>query len=513
MKRILIGLILIAGINAYAQTYNPQKAAEYAQFWCNKRNTKYNNPYLDTNKWGGPYSDFSGPLGGDCANFVSQCLIYGGLDLSKGTDGNGNGVKKTEGNVISGAKNLVIHLTKYQTTEVDTVQVYNPSDKNDIPKHGVGDPLFQVSTLPNGHSFFCSSRDTNANRLYSSHSADHCDDLYGFFTGNTVIFHIKVPIPDHCDDCLKNNGEEEVDCGGLDCPPCSDAPQTKSYTTNTQNLPSVTRAVSYIEAGNADVRVLSGQNVSFITNGTIALKSGFKVEKGGTFKAKIEKSGVNMQRECRTYCPPAKYNTFCREWESFHWGNVINAVKYTLHIYQKNTCTNNWVYTHTVTGDITEDGTVAFWDMRTGLKRENCFQLYGPVETIYYELHITDCKGNVHNYPLWHFFDIDDRCQKSYNINDEDYNMVLPDSLANEVPVEKCVIFPNPNNGSFLIKANFKASEIQNIQVLNFLGQIIYKQSSPISSMNIQLPENAKGNYIVKIETDTEVIVRKIAVQ
>jgi hypothetical protein len=53
MKGIIVGIILIiAGINNIdAQTYNPEKAAEYARFWCNKRNTYY-SPYFDQNKWG-----------------------------------------------------------------------------------------------------------------------------------------------------------------------------------------------------------------------------------------------------------------------------------------------------------------------------------------------------------------------------------------------------------------------------------------------------------------------------
>jgi RHS repeat-associated protein len=48
--------------------YNPKKAIEYAQKWYDKHNPQY------------PDFDYKG---GDCANFVSQCLHYGGLNMSK----------------------------------------------------------------------------------------------------------------------------------------------------------------------------------------------------------------------------------------------------------------------------------------------------------------------------------------------------------------------------------------------------------------------------------------------
>lgn len=48
-------------------SYNPSKAIAYAESWWNRRNPSY--------------TDYSS-LGGDCANFVSQCLIAGGFSTS-----------------------------------------------------------------------------------------------------------------------------------------------------------------------------------------------------------------------------------------------------------------------------------------------------------------------------------------------------------------------------------------------------------------------------------------------
>lgn len=56
-------------LTANAATYNPSKAIAYAEkYWNN-----YNENYSDYNE-----------IGGDCANFVSQCLVAGGLSMTDG---------------------------------------------------------------------------------------------------------------------------------------------------------------------------------------------------------------------------------------------------------------------------------------------------------------------------------------------------------------------------------------------------------------------------------------------
>ena len=47
--------------------YNRQKAVDYAKKWAFKRNPNY----FAFDK-----------LGGDCTNFISQCLFYGGIEFS-----------------------------------------------------------------------------------------------------------------------------------------------------------------------------------------------------------------------------------------------------------------------------------------------------------------------------------------------------------------------------------------------------------------------------------------------
>ena len=62
MKAIIICLIL-----GLTLSYNPQAAITYGNTYCRKYNPQYSS-YAHS--------------GGDCANFVSQCLHAGGLDFS-----------------------------------------------------------------------------------------------------------------------------------------------------------------------------------------------------------------------------------------------------------------------------------------------------------------------------------------------------------------------------------------------------------------------------------------------
>ena len=59
--------LLILFLVGYSFSYNAQKAVNYAKRWALDRNPDY--------------YDYSG-MGGDCANFVSQCLIAGGFSTS-----------------------------------------------------------------------------------------------------------------------------------------------------------------------------------------------------------------------------------------------------------------------------------------------------------------------------------------------------------------------------------------------------------------------------------------------
>ncbi|MBS3817340.1 MAG: amidase domain-containing protein, partial [Candidatus Thermoplasmatota archaeon] len=109
--------------------YNRTAAKGYAYRWWDGRNPHYN--------------DFSS-MGGDCANFVSQALIAGGLSLHNGTNGDGYGVYPDSdrpdiysNGTIPYCDYLDTHLRNYQP--VDTDRIYSASNAPDWLS--VGDPV------------------------------------------------------------------------------------------------------------------------------------------------------------------------------------------------------------------------------------------------------------------------------------------------------------------------------------------------------------------------------------
>jgi len=84
--------------------YDRAAVYDYTSIWWNDRNPLYFD-----------YSDY----GGDCANFVSQCIIAGGINLLEGTDGNGFGVDNY--GTMPFCDYLNLNLRNYQDTTVTYV--------------------------------------------------------------------------------------------------------------------------------------------------------------------------------------------------------------------------------------------------------------------------------------------------------------------------------------------------------------------------------------------------------
>lgn len=98
---LIFALLLVLTPRTFA--YDRGNVAEYADEWtADDSNSTLHNPDY-------PYYD-----GNDCANYISQCLIAGRLDLSAGTDGHGTGVVS---DCIPNCNNLHTHLTEHQHVE------------------------------------------------------------------------------------------------------------------------------------------------------------------------------------------------------------------------------------------------------------------------------------------------------------------------------------------------------------------------------------------------------------
>ena len=79
MRNLLISLVLLLCISINLAAYSRAKAVEYAKKWARSANHKCGSydSCTPASYWGSEVCGYSSH-GGDCANFVSQCLYLGG---------------------------------------------------------------------------------------------------------------------------------------------------------------------------------------------------------------------------------------------------------------------------------------------------------------------------------------------------------------------------------------------------------------------------------------------------
>lgn len=63
------------------------------------------------------------------------------------------------------------------------------------------------------------------------------------------------------------------------------------------------------------------------------------------------------------------------------------------------------------------------------------------------------------------------------------------------------ILYPNPNSGSFSVA--FNNTEQKTIQIVNVLGNLIYKKQTTESSINIKLPDAGKGFYFINVQSES----------
>ncbi|MHB8106123.1 MAG: amidase domain-containing protein [Candidatus Cryosericum sp.] len=153
-----------------AGTYNPLKAIQYASHWWNKRNPKFQSYGF-----------------GDCANFVSQCLIAGGINLraSGSTDRSGS---------IGECVNLDAFLTKTLKATV-----WKTSSRSRAPA-GLqpGDVAIFGNWMGLRHAVIVSAKQSNGQPLFTAHTFDRKNTTLGWlFSAWTYVkyYHIvKSPV-------------------------------------------------------------------------------------------------------------------------------------------------------------------------------------------------------------------------------------------------------------------------------------------------------------------------------
>ena len=163
-------VVLAPAPRVSAGTYNPLKAIQYADQWWNKRNPKFQSYGF-----------------GDCANFVSQCLVAGGLNLRASSSADTRGS-------IALCKNLDAFLTNTLKATV-----WKTSSRSRAPT-GLqpGDVAIFGNWLGLRHAVFVSAKQSNGQPLFNAHTYDRKRTTLGWlFSGWTYVkyYHIvKSPI-------------------------------------------------------------------------------------------------------------------------------------------------------------------------------------------------------------------------------------------------------------------------------------------------------------------------------
>jgi len=78
-------------------------------------------------------------------------------------------------------------------------------------------------------------------------------------------------------------------------------------------------------------------------------------------------------------------------------------------------------------------------------------------------------------------------------------------------------IYPNPSNGNFVLEFGKTGVGKVDILVTNSLGELVYKQLSTVASegsnTRIDLSEQSKGIYLIKVRSDNQIITKKIVIK
>ena len=76
-------------------------------------------------------------------------------------------------------------------------------------------------------------------------------------------------------------------------------------------------------------------------------------------------------------------------------------------------------------------------------------------------------------------------------------------------------LYPNPNNGRFIIEFDDKTINKINLEIYSLLGEKIFEKSdlNPQSSNEIDLSDSPKGVYMVRILDGEKIYSEKIVIQ
>ena len=101
--------------------------------------------------------------------------------------------------------------------------------------------------------------------------------------------------------------------------------------------------------------------------------------------------------------------------------------------------------------------------------------------------------------------------QTVYPVDDGLYSVVNISKSSRETNFEETIsIFPNPATDKITIQSS---SVINKIIIINCVGQVMYKKLHNSNLINIKTEDFNPGIYIIKIESNYEIINKKIMIE
>jgi hypothetical protein len=93
------------------------------------------------------------------------------------------------------------------------------------------------------------------------------------------------------------------------------------------------------------------------------------------------------------------------------------------------------------------------------------------------------------------------------------YSKIVEVTFGNKENIANFQIYPNPNNGSFIIKANGLGDQILPIKIFDNLGRVIHQIDIKEGTNSVSLKNLISGMYYLNIENATDSEVYKIVIE
>ena len=110
-----------------------------------------------------------------------------------------------------------------------------------------------------------------------------------------------------------------------------------------------------------------------------------------------------------------------------------------------------------------------------------------------------------------------DPCATNKTASSDTITIGFPTTVSEIGSNTRFNVFPNPNNGSFRITASSILSEQIQIELVNTIGQTVYKEELPVANRevekNIVLGDVASGIYLLKLSDNNTVHTTRLVIR